>query len=581
MMTKTRFRLLPSAALAALVTLGAHAAHAAGPEPAPAGDDSPARAEAKAHFLRGVDHTDRSEWDAAVVEFLASRAALPTSNNTYNAAVALRKAKRFDEALDMYEALLKEFPDIAKAEKDVAERELEQLRASIGTIELSRGVPNAKIVVDGRERGVYPLSAPLRVGTGSHTVRVFADGYLPFEARVDVTGGQRAQLALTLAALTAAGRLSVSEQTGKALDVIVDNAAVGKTPWEGALAPGEHTVLLRGDGNLGTQPVRPSLSRDQVVTLNLLAEHLDASVRVDPIPANSTVSIDGIELGRGGWQGRLRAGNHQVSASSEGFLPFARTVALKKDTVATVPATLERDPNFLAGGRPSVAVELDSAMPLGLVSGSEVSDACTGGCSNGVPIGFHAVLNGIYQLGSGFGVGLGVGYLVAFQSVSGAGATLQPKGRVANAGATDDSLRLSGLTLGAAAQFHRGEEWPLTLRLAGGVMLGSVNDSRSGTFTNTTNERYSVSASESAAATYLYVAPEVRIGRYLTKRFEVNLGAEVLLMAALTQPKWRDQTGVITSNTGRGDGLATFGERTTAGSFLVMVAPGIGARYTF
>jgi len=578
-MTKPRLRFLSPLHLGLLALLVPSVAHA---EPTPAAaEDSPARAEAKAHFLRGVEHTDRGEWDAAVVEFLASRASLPTSNNTYNAAVALRKAKRFDESLDMYETLLRDFPDISKAEKDVAERELEQLRASVGTIELTRGVPNAKIVVDGRERGVYPLTTPLRVGTGSHTVRVFADGYLPFEARVDVVGGQRAQLVLSLAALTAAGRLSVSEQTGKALEVVVDNAAVGKTPWEGALAPGEHTVVLRGEGNLGTQPVRPSLSRDQVVTLNLLAEQLDASVRVDPVPANSTVSIDGIVLGRGGWQGRLRAGNHAVSASSEGFLPFARTVALKKDTVALVPANLERDPNFLSGPRPSLAVELDSALPLGVVSGSEVSDACTGSCSSGVPIGFHAVLNGIYQLGSGFGVGLGVGYLVAFQSISGADSTLQPKGRVANTGSTDDTLRLSGLTLGAAAQYHRGEEWPLTLRLAAGVMFGSLNDSRSGTFTNTTNERYSVSASESAAATYFYVAPEVRIGRYLTKSFEVNLGAEVLLMAALAQPRWRDQTGVVTSNGARGDGLASFGERTTAGSFLVMVAPGIGARYTF
>jgi len=95
------------------------------------------------------------------------------------------------------------------------------------------------------------------------------------------------------------------------------------------------------------------------------------------------------------------------------------------------------------------------------------------------------------------------------------------------------------------------------------------------------NERYSVTARESAPASYFYVAPEVRVGRNLSKHFEVNLGAEVLLMVALQQPRWRDQTGVVTSNAGRGDGLATFGGRTTAGSFVMMVAPGIGARYTF
>lgn len=556
------------------VALAVGVAHAQAP-------DDARREEAKAHFLRGVEHTERSEWDAAVSEFLKSREILPTSTNTYNAAVALRKAKRFDEALVMYEALLREFPEIPAAEKQVAARELEQLQTSIGTIAIDGGVPRAKIIVDGRERGTYPLEAPIRIGAGSHTVRVSADGYLPFETKIDVASGQTTTVKPTLAALTAAGRLSVTEQTGRALDVVVDNAAVGKTPWEGALAPGEHTVLLRGDGNLGTQPVRPNVALAQVVSLNLLAEKLDATVRVEPSPATSTVAIDGIVLGRGPWSGRLRAGTHEVSATAEGFLPFKRTVALQKDAVENVPAPLERDPTYLAGPRPSLVMELDSALPLGAVFGGEVSDACGGGCSAGLPFGLHAVVHGTYQLGSGFGFGLDVGYLLAVRSVSGADATLQPKGRAANVGSTDDALRLSGVTLGAAAQYHRGQEWPITIRLGSGVVLGTLNDSRSGTFTNSTTERYTVDIAESTAASYLYIAPEFRVGRYVTKNLEINAGVEVIMMTALAQPRWRDQNAVVTSNVARGDGIATFGERTTSGSFLLLFAPGFGARYTF
>jgi hypothetical protein len=569
--------------VASTVTLCPARAFAQAPPVAqvPTEPEDPRRAQAKEHFLRGVEHTERGEWDAAVSEFLKSREVLPTSTNTYNAAVALRKAKRFDESLDMYEALLRDFPDIAAGEKQVAARELEQLRASVGALELEGGVPRAKIVVDGRERGVYPLAAPLRLGAGSHTVRVSADGHLPFETRVDVVGGQSTRIKLSLVPLTAAGRLSVSEQTGKVLDVVVDNATVGRTPWEGALPPGEHTVLLRGEKNTGTQPVRPMVALDQVVTLNLLAEQLDASVRVDPLPATSLVAVDGVIVGQGAWQGRLRAGAHEIRATAEGFLPFTRRISLKKDAAETVPATLERDPTFLAGPRPSFGAELDSSLPIGAAFGGDVADACTGGCSAGVPLGLHAVVHGIYQLGSGFGAGLDAGYLLAFRSTTGADATLQPKGRALNPGTADDALRLSGLTLGASAQYHRGETWPFTARLGAGVMLGSLNDSRSGTFTNTTSERYQVDIQESAPATYFYVAPEVRLGRYFTKRFEVNVGAEVLLMSALTQPRWRDQTAVVTSNVARGDGIATFGERTTAGSFLVFIAPGIGARYTF
>lgn len=546
-----------------------------------AAEEDPRRAEAKAHFLRGVEHTERGEWDAAVSEFLASRAVLPTSTNTYNAAVALRKAKRFDEAVDLYEALLREFPDIPASEKELARRELDQLRASVGAIEIAGGVPRARVVVDGRERGAYPLAAPIRVGAGSHTVRVSADGYLPFETRVDVVGAQTTRVEVSLVALTAAGRLSVTEQTGKVLDVVVDNAVVGKTPWEGALPPGEHTVLLRGEGGQGTQPVRPAVALDQLVTLNLLAEQLDATLRVSPVPETSEVALDGVVLGRGAWQGRLRPGAHELRVSAEGYLPFTRKLALKKDAAETVSATLERDPTFLAGPRPSFVAEIDSGMPLGVVFGGDVADACSGACSAGPPIGLHAAVRGIYQLGSGFGFGLDAGYLLAFRSTAGADAALTPRGRAPNAGTLDDALRLSGLTLGGSAQYRRGEEWPVTARLGGGVLLGSLRDARTGSFVNGTSERYTVDVSESAPATYLYVAPEVRIGRHVTKQIEIDLGVEVLMMAALTQPRWRDQTPVVTSNVARGDGLATFGERTTAGSFLVFVAPGLGARYTF
>lgn len=546
---------------------------------APAAED-PRRAEAKAHFERGVAHTDRGEWDAGLVEFLASRKALATSKNTYNAAVCLRKVSRFDEALEMYETLLRDFPDISKAEKDVAERELAQLKASVGAIELVGGAPKAKVVVDGRERGALPLSGPIRVGAGSHTIRVSAEGSMPFEARIDVAGMQTVQVKVELAALTAGGRLNVAEQAGRALDVVVDGATVGKTPWEGILPPGEHTVLLRGEGNLGTPPVRPNVTLGQVVSLSLLGEELASKVRIEPVPATSTLTLDGVILGRGAWEGRLRPGTHQLAATAEGFLPMQQKFVADKDRASVVPAALARDPDYLRPAA-SIAVELDAAMPLGAVFGGDVADACGGGCSSGLPFGLHGVLHGAYQLGSGLGFGADVGYLLAYKSISSREATLAPKGRAANRGTADDAIRLSGFTFGGSAHYQLKGSFPILFRLGAGVLLGSARDERTGSFSNSAGETYTVDAKTSAAATYLYVAPEIRVGRAIAKNFEVNLGVETLLMTALAKPSWSDGTSIVTSNSGRGDGLATFGDQSTAGSVLVLVAPGVGARYDF
>jgi hypothetical protein len=540
-------------------------------------------AEAKEHFSRGVEHTDRGEWDAALVEFLKSREILPTAKNTYNAAVCLRRVNRFDEALDMYEALLRDFPNLPANERRLGEQELAQLKRSVGTIELKGGAEGANVVIDGRERGVLPLSAPVRVGTGTHTVRVTRDGFLPFEARVEVAGLQTATVQIQLAALTAGGRLHVAQQTGKALDVVVDNSVVGKTPWDGVLPPGDHTVLLRGEGKEGTQPVRVSVKLNQTATLNLLPEVLEGSIRVQAKPATATVAVDGVPVGPGAWEGRLRAGLHTVDVTADGYLAFKRDVDLKKDAPEAVEVELGRDPNAFVGESAAFGLELDAAVPLGVLLGGDLANSCTGGCSASLPIGLRGVLHALYQAGSGFGIGVDVGYLLAFRSLQDRSEVLTAVGGVQNTGTVRDSLRLSGLTAGLSAQYHKGERWPVLMRFGAGLLLGNARDERSGSLQNSKLETYSVDRTSSASATYLYFAPEVRVGRRFGQHFELNLGAEILLMASLSQPKWDDNTQILTPNNpkAQGDGYGTFGKETLLGSFVVFAVPGVGARYEF
>src|SRR6185369_14685078 len=167
-------------------------------------------------------------------------------------------------------------------------------------------------VIDGRERGDFPSPAPLRVAAGSHLVRVSRTGFLPFEARVDVAGGQTVRITARLLPLSRSGRLRVADQAGRVLEVVVDGAVVGKTPWEGALAAGDHVVFLRGADDLGTQPVSVPVELDRTATLTLAAEELAAEVRIEPVPVNAGVAIDGVAVGRGIWDGRLRAGPHRI-----------------------------------------------------------------------------------------------------------------------------------------------------------------------------------------------------------------------------------------------------------------------------
>src|SRR5205085_10481518 len=125
--------------------------------------------EAKQRFQRALVRFDKHVWDAALAEFLESRAAYPTRSNTQNAAICLRNLNRFDEALDMFETLLKEFPQVP--DRPAVEKEIAELQKLVGTIEVRAQDTGATITIDGRERGSSP-APPVRVSAGTHSVRV-------------------------------------------------------------------------------------------------------------------------------------------------------------------------------------------------------------------------------------------------------------------------------------------------------------------------------------------------------------------------------------------------------------------------
>jgi hypothetical protein len=547
--------------------------------------------EARSHFDLGLFHFDRGEWSAALAEFLRARELYPTRSATKNAAICLHKENRFDEALDMFEALERDYPDLSATDRALADREIAELRTSVGELAVAGAEPGASVSVDGRARGSCPLPAPLRLSVGSHVVRVFKEGFLPFEQRVDVASGQAATLEAHLAALMRSGRLRVVEQTGKSLDVLLDNVFVGKTPWEGSVAPGEHSVLLRGEGSLGTPPASAPVAVDAETPITLVAVDLDSSVRIEPSPGGALVAVDGVSVGRGVWEGRLRSGVHRIEVTAAGYWPSTRDASLRTQDRQVVSVQLERDPTSPLWGtkaRPRIAIGLDGAFVAVPVFGGQVQSTCSGSCSEPLPVGGLAVASATYQLPQGIGVGIEAGYLGFVQTIVGrsapiVGSTL----RASDTGTVDDRIAASGILLGAALLYHRGDVWPLTVRLAAGAYVSSVTDQREGLFQTSAqgqppNAPYSVGLSETHPAAFFYAAPEVRVGRRVSEHLEVNAGLKLVVLATPNAPAWTDQHPVLAGPTGtQGDGLGKFGTQTLTSPILVVLAPGLGARLDF
>jgi hypothetical protein len=361
-------RARPTIPLALCGLLALEAAAFAAPPPAPPPAPSPSSAaspapeepdqdvarkkrEAQARFQKGLEYYAQEAWDAALSEFVLSRATYPTRAATKNAAFCLRKLRRFDEAFGMFEELL-QLANLSEADRSLAQGAIAELALGLGALRIEGAAAGAALVVDGRYRGTSPLPGPLRVGVGTHEVRAFREGLDLFGATVEVVAGQEA--AVTLRSLSTGGRLRLTEQRGRVLDVVIDGNVVGKTPWDGPLPVGEHLVTLRGSVNLdampecapgeqiaagrraaslgrvelGTQPVSVPIRLRESTQLTLTAEPLDTLLRIEPMPGGASVVIDSVVVGRGIWEGRLRVGDHKVEVMAEGFDTELRRVTL-------------------------------------------------------------------------------------------------------------------------------------------------------------------------------------------------------------------------------------------------------------
>ncbi len=569
----------PRLALVVAALVFSRAALAAADEP----DPGEKRQEAAGHFEKGNGLLHDEAWSAALAEFLQSRRLYPTWSATSNAAVCLKQLHRFDEALELFEVLLREFSEtLPEKVKAAAQSEVVTLRGLVGTIDVTveRAPPGATVVVDGQDRGEYPLLTPVRVSAGSHVVRVYKEGFEPVEERIDVAGAQVAPFVARLRALVKQGRLPVVEQDHQALSVFVDGSPVGKTPWEGALPPGNHTVFLVGDGDLGSQPVSVPVRLDETTPLTLTAEPLSASLRIVPTPMSANLAIDAVTVGRGAWQGRLRVGPHTVEIAADGFLTESRKVTLTAGNNESVLVTLQRDTSSpfwqTPTRKPRFVVELSGGVVLLPSFGGDVAGGCIQGCSGGPGVGGYALARFGYELGGGFGFGLAGGYLEASQSSRDREATATPIGLEPDKTTMTDTLLLRGGLVGAWLSFRIPTQLPIHFRLNVGAELGSIEDSRTGTLSARNLDLVPFGPIvQRHASRAVFFAPEVRVGLVSFRRLELSLGLQTLLLIHPSPPSWetKDLFGAGS------DGNARFPPEQLIAPVVFLLAPGLSGRY--
>jgi hypothetical protein len=603
-------------------------AHAADPitpgatsSPAGAGADEEARrADAKRRFLRGLELAKAGQWDAALAEFTASLELHRTRVASRNMAIALHQLGRNAEALDAYTALLEEFSSsMPPDELERVKEELAAVRPLVGEIEVTSSEPGSIVVVDGRQRGTTPLTASLRVDAGTRTVRVSREGFETYEERVSIAGGQKKVVRAPLRRSSATGTLVVQEASGAVLDVLVDGAVVGKTPWRGVLGAGSHNVVLRGGGDLGTPPSSAVVKVGETATLTLGAVKLDAAIRVEPTPSNATVFVDGVSVGSGVWEGRLSAGRHLIELTADGHEPFRREVTLEVGRSELLRVALERDlssPLWKGGFVPHLYVEAFGGVALAGSLGGSASEACDSrvsdpsgdegpGCTDrSRPFGFLVGARGGYAIVEGLGLEVELGYLTISESMTRRIHALgEPHITELFSDEYHDETRLAGPHAALAASYRVFETTPLTFRVAVGVARLRSATENDGTFQGAAQANPTdpvstfdlpLSIPERAESLWApFVRPEIRFGYRFSSVFSIDAGLGVLVLvpaeklrtassgyggelrgAAMVDPVPTNEGGTVVPGTVR------LPRETVAGTFVAAV-PTLGLRVDF
>ncbi|MGZ3476161.1 MAG: PEGA domain-containing protein, partial [Polyangiales bacterium] len=509
-------------------------------------NDLEARREgAKTHFLAGIERMKTESWDAALAEFEAGIALYPTSNTRKNAAICLTKLARYDEALAQWQLRLKEFgPQMPPAEFDQTTKAILDLKPLVGEIKLVANVDGAKIVVDGRERGFTPMASPITVNAGTRYVRVVKEGYAPFEAKPSIAGKSTVEIDARLEQLVRAGKLRVIEEGGAVAEVVVDGVAVGKTPNETVVSPGVHSVQLRGEGILGTQPVTAKVDVDQVAVLRLKLVELPCELRIEPTPPNATIALDGVPLGQGVWDGRVTAGAHKIEIGAEGYLGSTRSLATTKGAREVIKVALDRDegsPLWSQGPKWRGSLAAYGGFALGASLGGEYERSCgsTADCYHrGRPVGFFGVLRGGWDLSPRVTLEGSLGYLRMTMNVARKLDVQAEGGSVP--GDLHDYVVFGGPFLGVGAAYAIVRE-PVRVSVAitlGAQLVRSLTD-RDGTVQTDAppSPRPLFSAtSDAVIALVPLVIPEVRVAWPLTERFSIGGSLSAIIGFADVRP---------------------------------------------
>ena len=181
----------------------------------PPGANDP-KADAVAHWKRGLELYEEQDFNNALIEFRKAYGLAPTYKVLFNIGQVCYQLTDYACALRSFEQYLKDGAgNIASDRRKEVEREIDKLRSRVGSLEIVTNVAGADVFVDDVLIGKSPLPSSIVVSAGRRKIVVSKQGHMPATRIVEVAGTDSMRVELPLADPTGKPTVVVESRPSK------------------------------------------------------------------------------------------------------------------------------------------------------------------------------------------------------------------------------------------------------------------------------------------------------------------------------------------------------------------------------
>jgi len=313
------------------------------PPPAAEVQASPSKvAEADARFTRGVELFNEGDYAAALAEFHWAYNIEPHYAVLYNIAVCYVKLGRYVDALTYYNRYLEDGgSNIPQTRLDQVKEEITYISSLMGHVMVKANLDGVVILVDGKESGKTPLAAPLFVPAGPHDIELAIAGWLPVKDEITIAGGASIEKSYTLQKDKRSSTVTIIA-TAPHAKVYVDGSEMGKSPWTGDLAVGEHEVKVSAPGYRDAfRPIVVHPEEEREIEIEMEIAGTPGKLSISSNTQGADVWLEQQAIGTLPMKSyEVPPGMYHVSVSKEGYKGWEGDISIKEGALTKLDLTL-------------------------------------------------------------------------------------------------------------------------------------------------------------------------------------------------------------------------------------------------